>query len=182
MRGRARIARASLSDGRHSYDLFGLRPPPTSIARDANRRCSGIDRGRREPGRSRRVSEYPSTPSATVTGFSFQNAIDTFSTTHCMRRKGLSYDRQCATTPGNCSGSMCRAQLRRGHFRLSSCTRQAQGGACRGRRRVEGLCKVYAKQRLERGLLAGIRDTSSRPEQVRGRGSQRSKRLFLGST
>jgi hypothetical protein len=101
--------------------------------------------------------------------------------THCMRRKGLSYDRQHATTPGNCLGSMCRAQLRCRHFRLSSCTRQAPGGACRGRRRVEGLCKVYAKQRLERGLLARVRDTSSRPGQIRGSGSQRSKRLFLGS-
>ena len=111
----------------------------------------------------RRAGEFLSAPSAPVTGFSFPNAIDTFSMTHCMRRKGLSYDRQHATTPGNCLGSMCRAQLRCRHFRLSSCTRQAQGGACRGRRRVEGLCKVCAKQRLERGLLAGIRDTSSRP-------------------
>jgi hypothetical protein len=128
----------------------------------------------------RRAGEFLSAPSATVIGFSFPNAIDTFSTTHCMRRKGLSDDRQCATAPGNCLGSMCRAQLRCRHFRLSSCTRQAQGGACRGRRRVEGLCKVCAKQRLERGLLAGIRDTSSRPEQIRGSGSQRSKRLFLG--
>ena len=117
---------------------------------------------------------------APVTGFSFPNAIDTFSMTHCMRRKGLSYDRQHTTTPGNCLGSMCRAQLRCRHFRLSSRTRQAPDGACRGRRRVEGLCKVYAKQRLERGLLAGIRDTSSRPGQIRGSGSQRSKWLLLG--
>jgi hypothetical protein len=39
---------------------------------------SGMGLGLHEGGRSRRVGEFRSTPSATVTGFSFPNATSTF--------------------------------------------------------------------------------------------------------
>jgi hypothetical protein len=96
-----------------------------------------------------------------------------------MRREGSSDDRQRATTPGNCLGSMLGIKRSCRHLRLSRCTRAIQISPRPGRPRVERLCKVRVELRLARRLFSGICNSSIGPGQIRGGDSQRRKWLFL---
>jgi hypothetical protein len=96
-----------------------------------------------------------------------------------MRREGPSDDRQRATTPGNCLGSMLSIKRSCRHVRLPRCTRAIQISPRPGRPSVERLCKVRVELRLARRLFSGICYSSIRPGQIRGGDSQRRKWLFL---